>query len=108
MGTLSQGFVSTGGGGIGNPYGGGGGHSGGAPDAQGAAGSGAGKLASGSGWDGATMGGLTGGLVATGSTPASSSEPPCSTVADMVTAEPANNAPRVRAVNFHEPGDADE
>jgi hypothetical protein len=54
------------------------------------------------------MGGLAGLVANPGSTLPSSSEPPCSTVADMVTAEPANNAPRVRTINFHELGDADK
>lgn len=54
------------------------------------------------------MGGLAGLVVNSGSALLSSSGPPWSTVADMVTAEPANNAPRVRTINFHEPGDADK
>jgi hypothetical protein len=41
------------------------------------------------------------------STPVSN-EPPCIMVTDKVTAKPANNAPKVRAVGFQGMGDAGE
>lgn len=47
-----------------------------------------------------------GGVKEPGFFSATSSEPPCSTVADMVTTEPANTAERIRAVTCHNPGDA--
>jgi hypothetical protein len=53
--------------------------------------------------------GLAGDLVIdAASCPRSSSEPPCITVADRVTAEPANIAARTRAAGCHKPGDTDE
>jgi hypothetical protein len=42
------------------------------------------------------------------SSPVSSGVPPCATVAESVTADPAKSAPRMRAVGLHELGDANE
>lgn len=42
------------------------------------------------------------------SSPVSTSGLPCIRVADKVTADPANSAPRVRVVGRHERGEADE
>lgn len=58
---------------------------------------------------GSAMGGLADGsvIVPISSSPVSS-EPPCITVADSVTADPANSAPKVRAVGLQGVGDAGE
>jgi hypothetical protein len=66
------------------------------------------ELAVGSCCGSATIGLAEGSTIDPVSSPASSGEPPCKTVAESVTADPANSAPRVRAVGLHELGDADE
>lgn len=87
-------------------------HWGVAPGVQGAACPGpendAAELAVGSCCGSATIGLAEGSTIDSASPPASSGEPPCKTVAESVTADPANSAPRVRAVGLRELGDADE
>lgn len=48
---------------------------------------------------------VTGSVIGPASPPASRSEPPFNAVEANITADPANNAPRVRAVGLHELGD---
>lgn len=87
-------------------------HRGAAPGVQGAACPGpendAAGLAAGSCCGSALIGLAEGSTIDPVSPPASSSEPPCKTVAESVTADPTNSAPRVRAVGLRELGDADE
>jgi len=83
-------------------------HCGVAPGVHGAAWPGVAEIA-GCGCAGIATSGLAAGSVIdpVSSTPVSN-ELPCITVADRVTAEPANSAPKVRAVGLQGMGDAGE
>ena len=66
------------------------------------------ELAAGSCCGCATVGSAGDLMIDPASSPVSSGVPPCATVTESVTADPANSAPRMRAVGLHELGDADE
>jgi hypothetical protein len=83
-------------------------HCGVPPGVHGAAWPGVAELAGG-GCAGIAMFGLAAGSVITPvSSTSVSNEPPWTTVADKVTAEPANSAPKVRAVGLQGMGEAGE
>jgi hypothetical protein len=83
-------------------------HRGLAPGVHVAAWPGVAELAAGGCAASATSGLAAGSVIDPVSSTPVSNEPPCITVTYKVTAEPANNAPKVRAVGFHGMGDAGE